>query len=242
MKHMNRNIRKAIALLVMTAVFAVFCSAAFAQEIDLDATGSISLTFKDSGTGAAVPGGTVALYKVADIASSEAGLSYEYTQAFSACEAELTNLTSSTLIDLLTAIAAQDSTNAVVQTIGTDGVCRFGDLSTGLYLLVQKTTAEGYVAVSPFLVTLPLSDGDNWVYDVVATPKMGTYSSTTTSTSTTSSTSSTSGTGNVMGDGSGNKLPQTGQLNWPIPVLAVSGILLFFLGWTIVFGGKKEKR
>lgn len=31
------------------------------------------------------------------------------------------------------------------------------------------------------------------------------------------------------------KLPQTGQLNWPIPVMAIAGVLLFALGWTIVF-------
>lgn len=240
MKHMNKNIRKAVALLVLTALFAVFTLGVYAEEIDLEATGSITLTFKDSSTGSAVSGGTVELYKVADIAAGDSGLSYVYTQAFSACEAELTDLTSSTLIDLLTAIATQESTLAVTQTIGTDGVCSFPDLSTGLYLLVQRTAAEGYIALQPFLVTLPLADGDSWVYDVNATPKMGTYSSTTTSTSTTSTTSTTSGTGNVMGDT--DKLPQTGQLNWPIPVLAVSGILLFFFGWAVVFGGKKEKR
>ena len=28
-----------------------------------------------------------------------------------------------------------------------------------------------------------------------------------------------------------NGLPQTGQLNWPIPVMAISGMLLFAFGW-----------
>ena len=32
-------------------------------------------------------------------------------------------------------------------------------------------------------------------------------------------------------------LPQTGQLNWPVPVLAVSGVLLFAAGWVL---NKKE--
>lgn len=30
-----------------------------------------------------------------------------------------------------------------------------------------------------------------------------------------------------------DRLPQTGQLNWPIPVLACSGMLLFAIGWTL---------
>lgn len=35
-------------------------------------------------------------------------------------------------------------------------------------------------------------------------------------------------------------LPQTGQLNWPIPVLACSGVLLFAAGWCLNRKDKKE--
>ena len=35
-------------------------------------------------------------------------------------------------------------------------------------------------------------------------------------------------------------LPQTGQLNWPVPVLACSGVLLFAAGWVLNRQGKKE--
>ena len=37
-----------------------------------------------------------------------------------------------------------------------------------------------------------------------------------------------------------DKLVQTGQLNWPVPVLAIAGLLLFSLGWAILKFGKKE--
>lgn len=36
-------------------------------------------------------------------------------------------------------------------------------------------------------------------------------------------------------------LPQTGQLNWPIPLLAVAGLAVFAAGWILRFGQKKEK-
>lgn len=36
-------------------------------------------------------------------------------------------------------------------------------------------------------------------------------------------------------------LPQTGQLNWPIPLLAVAGLAVFVAGWILRFGQKKEK-
>ena len=38
----------------------------------------------------------------------------------------------------------------------------------------------------------------------------------------------------------GNALPQSGQLNWPIPFMACSGVLLFAAGWVLNRQGKKE--
>lgn len=38
-----------------------------------------------------------------------------------------------------------------------------------------------------------------------------------------------------------SKLPQTGQLNWPVPVLICVGLALFVVGWVLFFRRKKEK-
>jgi LPXTG-motif cell wall-anchored protein len=38
------------------------------------------------------------------------------------------------------------------------------------------------------------------------------------------------------------KLPQTGQLNWPIPLLAILGLAMFSAGWILRYGNKKYKR
>ncbi len=35
-------------------------------------------------------------------------------------------------------------------------------------------------------------------------------------------------------------LPQTGQLNWPVPVLTCAGLVLFVFGWTLRFTKKNE--
>ena len=37
-----------------------------------------------------------------------------------------------------------------------------------------------------------------------------------------------------------DKLVQTGQLNWPVPVCAIAGILIFSIGWAVLNFGKKE--
>lgn len=36
------------------------------------------------------------------------------------------------------------------------------------------------------------------------------------------------------------ELPQTGQLNWPIPVLVIAGLVLFMLGWSMFFKPKRD--
>ncbi len=48
---------------------------------------------------------------------------------------------------------------------------------------------------------------------------------------------STGGSGGT----SSTKLPQTGQLNWPIPLLAVGGIFFFILGWAFNRPVRREK-
>lgn len=40
--------------------------------------------------------------------------------------------------------------------------------------------------------------------------------------------------------GEDDKLVQTGQLNWPVPVCAIAGLLLFSIGWAVLNFGKKE--
>ncbi len=37
-----------------------------------------------------------------------------------------------------------------------------------------------------------------------------------------------------------DKLVQTGQLNWPVPVCSISGLLIFSIGWAVLNFGKKE--
>ncbi|MFR0986221.1 MAG: LPXTG cell wall anchor domain-containing protein [Frisingicoccus sp.] len=57
------------------------------------------------------------------------------------------------------------------------------------------------------------------VYDVTASPKMGTADKL------------ASRTPNPKPAVSGGKLPQTGQLWWPVPVMAIVGMLFVMFGW-----------
>lgn len=86
------------------------------------------------------------------------------------------------------------------------------------------------------MVSIPLKEDGRLVYDVSALPKAGTVTknndqptvptterdstSTTTSLSSTSSTRTTTSTPKTLA----SKLPQTGQLWWPVAVLAIAGV------------------
>ena len=92
-----------------------------------------------------------------------------------------------------------------------------------MYLLVQNQAAEGYQAAAPFLVSVPMNEDGTYIYDVDASPKV-------------ELTKAPQPTPTPKPP----TLAQTGQLNWPVPVLAIIGLCLFSLGWLLRFGRKKD--
>lgn len=87
-------------------------------------------------------------------------------------------------------------------------------------------------------------DSDTSDRDTPESNSSGSDSSTSDSTSSTSDNDSSRGTGSGTGNNSGNKtqdggssekLPQTGQLWWPVPVLSISGLALIALGMRVSF-------
>ena len=105
-----------------------------------------------------------------------------------------------------------------------DGRIIFLKLETGLYLLEQKETLEGYQNAESFLVSIPLSEptGMGWLYDVEAMPKLEGKLAPSSPEPTT-----------------GPDLIQTGQVKWPIPILSFLGSLLIIFG--VVFLKRKKR-
>lgn len=108
-----------------------------------------------------------------------------------------------------------------------DGRAVFTDLPTGLYLIIQEEPAEGFTPLGSFLVGVPYLEDGEYQYDVTATIK--------------SEVEREPEPTAPLPTEPGPSLPQTGQLNWPIPLLAVSGSVLFIAGWILCFGNKRER-
>lgn len=98
-----------------------------------------------------------------------------------------------------------------------DGEIAFTGLDLGLYLLVQHKAAKGYETAAPFLVSVPMEEDGVLRYDVDASPKVELEKEP----------EPTSTTPPAPPD---PRLPYTGQLNWPVPVLTVLGLGLLALG------------
>ncbi len=143
--------------------------------LDLDQTGSITVTLADS-SGNTVSGGAITLYKVAALTLENGSLVYTYTSDFSSCTVTLdvSDSNNSSLAAALAAYVESEGISGTEQTVGSGGTVTFENLDVGLYLLVQTTASGSYKTISPFVVTVPYEDNGAFAYDVDASPKVGT--------------------------------------------------------------------
>ena len=74
---------------------------------------------------------------------------------------------------------------------------------------------------------MPARDGEQLLYDVDASPKVSAPGAPTVT---------------PTPAPSGEKLPQTGQLWWPVPILFFVGAALVILGWRVGGRGRREGR
>lgn len=198
------------------------------EGVDMDRKGSISITMRYQD--GLVPGGTLTIYRVAQVLEEDGNYSFGFVEEFADCGLSLEVLNEQLAKDLMD-YAVVEALVATTGQISEEGFVRFTDLELGLYLVVQYDPAEGFSPVSPFLVSVPGTDGEGYVYDVDGSPKLSLEPAPTEPPETTEPTEPKPTEPN---------LPQTGQLNWPVPVLAVSGLLLLLLGWYMRRAARKE--
>lgn len=226
---MRRKILSFISLVI--ALMAVLPMQVFAQSVpDLNRTGSITVTLRDEGS--PVPGGTLLYYQVGEVVLAEDGNhKFVLTDAFAGSGLSLDNFESPSLASKLASYAAKNRLHGTTVNIGKNGTAVMKNLKLGLYLIVQDLAAEGYEEFSPFLVSLPRYDGEKYVYTVDASPKV--------SVEPLPDEPSKPTKPNPPKPPRPSKpiistnLPQTGQLNWPVPVLTLAGMFLLILGWIL---------
>lgn len=196
-KSLVRHVLSGAAVVILGVMLAVgLCVAAFASEtgqtvselVDPSRTGSITVTIK--ATDGSVPGGTLNLYRVAEVKADDTGYHFFYTDAFSSAQKPISDnsadLTEGYAEELAGIVSANNVSAYASQPVGADGIVRFENVEVGAYLIIQTGVRENYSAVDPFIVTVPVSVEESTTtasgkerksvelhYDVDATPKAG---------------------------------------------------------------------
>lgn len=120
------------------------------------------------------------------------------------------------------------------------GKAVFTDLEAGVYVVSQALGEEipGYAPINSFLISLPQWQNDTYVYDLVASPKVPLVPSSTDPTNPLITEPSVPDTTEPHDK---PWLPQTGQLNWPVPIMVVVGFAVFGVGCKLFFDSKRRK-
>lgn len=204
-----------------------------------------SLTLMMEWRGKELHGGELSIYRVGDIVHNGSTYEYRLVPKLRDSGLSLDELDDARLASKLATLAKQKL--PAITTPIKHGEAKFTKLKAGLYVVTQsnRQATKGYEAIESFLISLPQWQNGAYVYDFKAEPKVDLERKdkpdkppkddpddkpekpNTPSTPNKPTTEKP-------------KLPQTGQLNWPVPLLTVGGILLMLLGAFLRFGKRDE--
>lgn len=219
MKYENRIAALLLAVLLLCALPLT----ANAHEMpDQSRKGTITVEMKYDGE--AITGGTLTAYRVGQIQENDGNFSFAKTSDMETFSGDYTDISSVKLAEDAAAFVREQDIRTYATAGNIEGKASFSNLELGLYLIIQTEPSDGYEPLKPFLVSVPMNEDGHYRYEVTAEGKMQLYQEPKPTT---------------PSKPSEPTLPQTGQLNWPIPVLTVLGLMLFLTGWVLCFGRKR---
>ncbi|MGN1410000.1 MAG: Cna B-type domain-containing protein [Eubacteriales bacterium] len=176
---MRTKLQKILSLILAVCMIAALTSVAFAADsdsvVDFNRKGSITLKVLNlHNTNDVVHSGVYTIYLVATAVTENHNLKFVPTADFAGCGISLDDLNAEGLAVHLSAYA-QDNQLAGLMSASPDsnGEVKFENLELGLYLVAQTGEADGYYDISPFVISIPMTneEGTGWVYDIYAYPK-----------------------------------------------------------------------
>ncbi len=228
---MRKHLTAFLMLLVSLCIFSAYVRAAEVPDPELRGSITISVHFGDE----PVSGGTMTLYRVGDIAENDGNYSFVPTEDLAMWGDSFSDIESPDLADSLAEY--ENKPSGETKEVDSAGEVKYDNLQLGLYLIVQEEAADGYSKANPFLVSLPYWDEEAhaYVYDVDSRTKAELIRDVEKESEKDDTTPGGSG------GHSGGKLPQTGQLWWPVPMLVFAGLLCIVVGLIRRRGAGYEK-
>lgn len=159
-----------ITTLCVTVLLILTCSlTAFAQDFDLEKSGSVSVTLTEQYKKTPIVGAELSVYYVAAVQTNTNGnLSYVYTDSFEDLEIDIDNPSLATKLD---SFVLQHDLPSVKITTDENGTATCEDLALGLYFIRQTGAVEGFAPCTPYIVTVPSGNTEGYVYEVNTSPK-----------------------------------------------------------------------
>lgn len=139
--------------------------------VDFSRKGKFEVTLKDFDETNRIEGAEIALYHVASVSSQNNKLVYEFTEDFTECDADLSDLTKEELTDDIKQCITENMEPVQKQMTDSEGVAVFEELELGLYLVKQTNKVVGYSKIDPFLINFPKEVDNKWTYEIEAEPK-----------------------------------------------------------------------
>ena len=225
-----KGIAKAVLALSMCLVMpltAIPVSAAENEAPDLDRTGSLTITYKyynekTKETESVSKGNSVGLFKVAEVVADN-GYRFKVDNRFASvgeipATSEELDIVNMDLAEAMEKIAKNYDFDVPSQETDANGQVSFDGLEVGLYLVMQDARGEGEnrYFLSPFLISIPYRNADgSLAYDITADAKpIGVYKEQVP----------------PPPAPTPKKIPQTGQLWWPVAMLGAAGVLFVVMG------------
>lgn len=179
MRHFLRKITTAMA--AAAVVLTGFTTQAAPSNVPADTACSLTVTVKESGTGTAASGESIAIYRVGFEGSEDGNYHFYFTSDAYAVSYSVASgdqipdeVVTSAESAATFAQAAQEMDPDAAAATDAAGQAAFTDLPHGLYLVVQQAASDRYLSFAPFLVSLPAynSETGSYEYDVSASPKV----------------------------------------------------------------------
>ena len=229
MKLHRQRCKLLLCLLLILGLGSFSVCASAERGIDMNREGSIVLSCKYAGK--PVSGGNLLLYGVADVEMDANGnYSFRLLDRFGGDRLLQADLDDSSLPGRLVGSGELGSLPYRSTVFDTNGEARFEGVKPGLYLLMQTVPAKGYQKMGTILVSVPMYDPatDGYSYDVDASVKPAVEREVKPTPTPTPP--------------PGERIPQTGQMNWPVPALAVMGLVSILIGVLLLRADKAGAR
>lgn len=238
-----KYLSKIFFAMLMLTVVCLAPSAVCAHDVpEMNRTGTITVKMETNGM--AVAGGSLTAYRVGEIREDDGDYSFEAVDGMESFISDNKvgfegvfseeNLGSPELMSALAEFAAEGNIPAYATEKNENGRVVFDDTALGLYLIVQTEASDGYKPIPAFLISVPMNEDGIYVYSVNAEGKFEMESA-----PTVPDRPQEPEKPNVPTPGV-SILPQTGQLNWPVPLLAGIGLCLLTAGCVLCRRQKGE--